>query len=366
MVIPFRLGVRLILPVVAMGLAGFSTQPSNARVARVIARSGSDLDTLLKIPVWLVALPSGGVVVLDVRTPSAIVLDSMARVKGLLGRQGKGPGEWLDASAIGAFGDSVWISDGNLRRVTLFGPTGAHVKTIASAGLGYGVLFADHTVASLPPIIVGPSVSRINPVRIDTTGKTLNTIVDVPYEEAVVYTDGMNSPPSGMQPLPDHVLFGACPDGSGIILVDRKVQEKDPAFTVTKYAPDGRIIFRSRIPYDPKPIPNGYLDSIAEAYGAMRRGNAGMVATYRKALHKPAHLPSVSALAFGTDGTLLLARERAGRTSVRWTVMSAAGKVLYDVDLPLAAWVKGAVGKNIWTIERSPEGEAQIVRYRIE
>lgn len=58
------------------------------------------------------------------------------RVLRTLGRQGAGPGDSRAAARLGFLGDTLWVSDGGLRRVTMFPRGTARRPSLSTEGTG--------------------------------------------------------------------------------------------------------------------------------------------------------------------------------------------------------------------------------------
>ncbi|HET7038876.1 MAG TPA: hypothetical protein VFH97_03250, partial [Gemmatimonadales bacterium] len=114
--------------------------------ALVTAESG-----LLASPVDLVAGPDGSVYILDGQLSQILALDSTGDLVRVIGRDGAGPEELRDPSALGLLADTLRVVDWGNRRVQRFSVRGRH---LGSAPLAAGVR-GPHTIRSDGWIAVG-------------------------------------------------------------------------------------------------------------------------------------------------------------------------------------------------------------------
>ena len=96
-------------------------------VATVIDGAQRDL-----VPIgWLAVSPGGRLAVAQQQDGIVRLFDTAGTALGQAGRTGDGPGEFREISSGGWLGDSLWIIDGLLRRLTILGATGALVRSVA-------------------------------------------------------------------------------------------------------------------------------------------------------------------------------------------------------------------------------------------
>jgi hypothetical protein len=139
----------------------------------------------LASPGPLVVARSGDVYLGDFRNQRILVFDSRGRYGRALGRKGEGPGEFQGLGRFGWLGDTLWVTDQRLGRVTFFGPDGRVLRTtterISVPGLGSGAPAAvlaggavygvpavgsssRYNLDSVPVLYHGPGESTLRPV----------------------------------------------------------------------------------------------------------------------------------------------------------------------------------------------------------
>lgn len=69
-------------------------------------------------------------ILIDSRTSEVWMIDLESGEPRRVGRIGEGPGEYRTPVFSGRLGDSIWVADTQLRRITLFDEGGLHLKTI--------------------------------------------------------------------------------------------------------------------------------------------------------------------------------------------------------------------------------------------
>jgi hypothetical protein len=106
----------------------------------------------------------------------AAVYDSAGRFLQIIGRNGKGPGEYKGASAIAiGRGDSIYIHDAGLQRISVFSPTFEYVRELKSNH--YSNFFIEPSGN-----VVGSIVGSLPKLADGTTGDTIRTFQFAPTE----------------------------------------------------------------------------------------------------------------------------------------------------------------------------------------
>ena len=95
------------------------------------------LDVELHQVVGAAFLPDSSLAIANRGSFQVILLDQHGGVRGRVGREGEGPGEYADIARIGVGADgSLWVYDRRLRRFTFLDPQGrvTEVQLIAMSG----------------------------------------------------------------------------------------------------------------------------------------------------------------------------------------------------------------------------------------
>ena len=301
------------------------------------------------------------------------------------GREGEGPGELLMPSGMGWHGSRLWVANWGSTRFTFFDVESGEAEAISfrpdvpptlyaggwspEAVLANGHLVGSPQLSSMA--ITQGFVSHAERIVTDTAGVVRDTLAVLPAAGQVgEITAGLAERTwlFLLHPLPEDDMIAFAPDGSGAILVNRTSWEgSDPAaFHVTRVDPRGDTLFRRSIPYEPRPVPDGFYDQQVE--DDLERGRYVNPRAYanalREFLEQRRYFPPVTRLRVGADWTTWLAGpdvdgERA------WLVLDGTGSTLGQVRLPARSHVAFANESEVWVIERDALDIPYVVRYEI-
>jgi hypothetical protein len=294
-----------------------------------------------------------------------------------VGRAGEGPGEFGRPEQIGVRGDTIWIHDTQLGRVTLYSHDGALIDTYAGSrplrlespaagvllynrggsvrGDGYLHLEDAYAIAILDGGIALPDSLPAPLLRVARDGSVVDTtrylmLYLVPHRD----TGSPGRPAQTEYALDPGQFFGTplrLVTDDGIVLIDRRPAEaaQAAAFAVAWLNAAGDTGLRREYGYAPMPMPQAVADSLRTA--------AGFTA--------PAFRPPVSGAHAGADGSVWLRREVRDGEDVDWLVLGRDGTARGVVALPAEAMVRWADGQSVLVVERDPLDVPWLVRYRI-
>lgn len=310
-----------------------------------------DLDgpLALTVPTDLLVAPDGRIFVTQPRTHDVWVLGPDGTLRGVIGREGRGPGEFESPERLYWRGDTLAVWDLKLHRVSLFSRQGNFLRTLPapvwSAQLGF---LGKHSIVAVPamltPRVSGRPKDRVLR-RLDLHALKIDTLAFLPQPHRILHVEYGNGYYNGLQPFSDDPLWAAAPDGRSLVIVERNVERlpPDPTFTVTVFDTAGRARLSRQIPFEPVPFDEAAADAAAEDRSArMRRSleRAGLSGrpfpprVIRKALYMPPVYPPVERVVIGHDGTLWLARESVpGAAYVTWWVLDPAANPVGVVRL---------------------------------
>lgn len=319
-----------------------------------------------------------------------LVHDPEGRRVGELGGPGEGPGELRAVGAIGLRGDSLWVMDYRLYRVTWFGRDGAVLRSVrVPIDLGAapgdspprpsGVL-PDGRLYGAPPawsrLVASGELTEQPVVVMDTTGAAGDTLFVRPLSVWAVQDPAKPNDFGSYQaqPFADDAVHTLSPAAPEYVVVDRAVRPEGPAtFRVARVRLSGDTVFSREFPYDPVPIDPALPDSLIAAWaegfrdhpfpGAPEPAEAAEWA--RADLYLPPHHPPVGAVVVGTDGTIWLERERVGEGARAWLVLDADGIPLGRVAFPAGFRLHAATRDRAWGVEHDELDVPYIVRYGI-
>lgn len=390
-----RFSVLLLLPLLAGCDAADAPTAAGAPLLAVTPelRIGSvdDPETALTWVSGLVVDDEGRIFSAHRQETVVLVHDAAGARLGRIGGPGEGPGEFRAVGGMGLRGDSLWVLDYRLYRITYFAPDGRVLRSVrVPIDLGTdrthgpprpaGVL-ADGRLFGSPPAwsraVASGEISETPLVVMDTTGAAGDTLFMRPHTTWAVQD------PSGFggfgsyrsQPFADEALFALSPTDPAYVVVERAVRADDPApaFRVARVGFDGDTAFVRSFPYEPVPIDAAVPDSLVSAWAVSFRESrfrgapteARAAEWARASLYVPAHHPPVTTLVAGRDGTTWLRREAADPDRAEWLVLDAGGAPIGRVELPAAFDLKAAERGRAWGTETDELDVPYIVRYGV-
>ena len=358
-----------------------------------IQQVGGPQDLLTRVGEVRIA-PSGELVVAQPMDSRVVVYGPDGDLLTTVGRPGEGPGEVGTLSYAGLLGDTVFTSDGRLRRVSFFTLGGellssrrwvleGEMEMVDGTFLGPrtpAVILDDDTALIEPnhgyqfPEGEGELAYEVPIYRVDGEGGILDTVAHrrVEIRWTTIAHDGEES--LLWSPFSDRPLVELAPDRSGVVSAERRVPEEpaNAVFTVARVDPRGERVAIRSFPYGPVAIADAVVRRAAEAENERRaaRGPGGpsvseIEAAYRRAGFVPRFLPPVSELVPAGDGTVWLRREDVAADLVTWDVLSPDLEPLGRVHLPARFTVSDVAGNVLVGVELDAFDEPRILQYRI-
>jgi hypothetical protein len=319
------------------------------------------------------------------------------------GREGDGPGEFRTIYGFGLLGDTLWVSDGRLRRLTLFDRSGTLLHTV-SGSVEVPLAPADtpgfgRRVITVFPNSLGPNGEFIGLPSVVRYPNLPDSIVDLPH--VLFGADGEVLDTVELVPtvvsFPSRILTFPSRDGRGRTSSSLRIEP--PATDSGRYGPEaiaegdsvtlswavagspplgtveltrtraGQEVFRTRVRYTPRPVDPAYLDSIANA---RPRGlqlapadSAELAETARSILQMPPHHQPVFGWYVRGNGTSWTRLDEIEADVDRWLVVAPDGDVRGVAALPARAQVRWHDDERVWVVERDEFDVSWLVRYRL-
>lgn len=314
---------------------------------------------------------------------------------GTIGRTGEGPGEYTSPRSLGWRGDSLWVFDTRMYRVSFFDRAGTFLSALSPrVDLGSGTtrsdggyparpeaLLADGNVLAVTPgfsnDIVSGSLTELAYVRTDPSGAVLDTLTMLPVGPTnVLGVLRENGGTFTSQPFGDSQLAELAHDGSGLLLLDRPaaITPAPSEFRLTRLDLNGDTVYSRAYAYDPVALPRERVDSAVEAMGSMLFGFMGeRTGTTRsqwegwvtEAMYVPPFYAPVESVLPGRDGTIWLELSPAVAGEPEWLVLEEDGSPLARVDAPDGLRILLADRSTLWGVETDELDVPYIVRYRL-
>jgi hypothetical protein len=318
----------------------------------------------------------------DRQLPFVLHLDRTGRLIRTLGRAGTGPGEFQRPAMLGWQGDSLWVYDLGLRRLTLFDTARAGHSTVSllyparpvsTSGRPYlgGSLLPMAMLPEgglivwqpVPPEGSGlPAEARV--FQVSREGEVLDTLARLPAGHSrlsFVFRDGAIHL---VQPFRDDPEVDVSPDGRWLVRADRPAPARagSAMFTVMLVERGRGLAYRREWRYTPLPL----SDDTVEAYlrGTLAfdpgPGHVRLPLTrdsLERKLYRPRFFPPVGEIRVGRDGTVWFrftdasARGLVRRGQAQWVALSPRGLEMHRLVLPDRFRVHEVDRRSIWGVE---------------
>lgn len=383
---------------VAAALALFFVSPAFAQSVPVrdLPKPSREIEDPFSIVSGVLELKPGQVLAIDGTEMSLLLVDFAKGTRTTVGRQGSGPGEYrAPAGLLRVRGDTIWVLDAMLQRITAFNPD-------LTPGTTFPMLMLDQstmTVLTAPFFTdrTGKLYSSAMKIQAGVGGGGNDMQMTIPDSVGVVTFDARQAartevvkvrfPVSGKPQIsragtaikytmafPGFVAsdpWTVFPDGRIAII-------RGATYQVEFIAPDGKKTTGPRIAYEPiKLTPADQKAEMDEAKRLMEEQGkmaqkmlpAGMTMDFELTAPAswPATYPALGALnAFAApDGRLWVRRAipfRVGRE--QWDVIDASGKLVQSWRLPPKTTI-AAVGQGVVYSVRTDEDDLRYLQ-RVE
>ncbi len=308
--------------------------------------------------------PNGLVAIGDRAERTIAIFDPGGRPVWSVGKHGDGPGEFRRLTGLGWLGDTLWVSDGTLGRVTRFLrgrllSAERYQPPELSGGLWTWAphsLLADGTELLLPslnPEEFLEAGSTELPLFLIRSGRLVGVLTSVDVRDQFMILDLLGAHRfTALQPLRTQVTFAVNPIGTSVATVSWEVSEKNGMLLLSLLRGLGDTLWHKEMRFLPLEVPGRLRDSVIPALLADARKVLGPseadLSVIKRAVTLPRYLPPVTALLAGSDGSVWVRREDWGQSGVSWEVFEGRGTLLSTPDeiahfhrLKLRTWSVG-------------------------
>lgn len=326
------------------------------------------------VPIYSAAVSDEGTIAIIQRQDGVIRFFSpLGEPLGSFGGRGEGPGEFVRASYLGWLGDTLWVLDNPLGRISFILPSLELARM--QSNLPYAARRGEQQEQTeetlyVRPLAPGPRGSLYG--FVDSRGEdppepfrgygTISRLTSRGMIERVILT--LPSEDAGPGPFHNIPAYDIAP-GVGRAAVAAASLEGPDAGTFSLVAVDlvGDTVFARRYLFQPEEIPGGVADSVLDLY-AERRAAAMGRAWNAAGAAPPMYPPFAGRLLIGGDGSVWIRlRRREDRT--RYYVVGPGGEPRGTVWLRKGNRVVAATLEHIWMIERGVLDVESVVRYRV-
>lgn len=300
---------------------------------------------------------------------------------GLLGRGGRGPGEFERIGGLSIRGDTLFVADPLQQRMVTFSGGGAHIET-------FKVLARPHPTTRRPPLpfkaapsgniwgqfvlnaasIARGDVTASPMVIMSRDGEVLREVAALPLAGATTLAEFSGLVVVFIQPFLDtYHLWDVAADGSAAALVSATAeQQAEGTFSVTRFAASGDTVFHRAFVYTPIPVPRTVRDSIWSDFASgmfSRAGRRAMDLAREHVVIPETHPPVTDVVADGS-GRTWLRREEAG-PMVTWVALNDRGAIEARIETPRALEVHHISGDVFWGVILDEVDVPYVVRFRL-
>jgi hypothetical protein len=349
--------------------AGLSAaQRPDVRMVRNISIAGDTPDYFLNRVSSIAIGKDSSLYVLMPSEAVVLQFDERGRFLRKWGRSGSGPGEMRRPAVLGWRGDSLWVFDFALARISLFTANGAFHRAIAVPVSGTAFIEDDGGIAVVPAMTYSMNRGSGPPIvvrKYTERGKLVDTLVNIPPIYRVMQYERAGATTVGKQPFEDGPILVGASNGSGFLIVRRNTDNQ--SYRVVRVGAAGDTVVSVTIPYSPRPQTSALVDKAVNdllAQGPPSQ-EPGLRSRIEEALYKPRHVPAVSDALIGQDSTLWLRREMMWMSEIWWSVLQPDGRKLFDTILPTNFRPFLATRHEIWGVMPGENDVPMVVSFRV-
>lgn len=367
---------RVVVRCTGLGLIlhAFTSAPAGAQV-RVLTSSGDLRITGNFTTIAAMATtPKGVIAISEDRTYRLTFYSPGGKQIGETGRRGGGPGEYSSIAAIGARGETFWVSDPLAYRITYVKPDGTVLGTMPAPAAGtlrhakipyirptpFGVGVGDTLIvvadrepsAGVSPFLGSMGFGGKAAIRLlpDSSAQLLARTEASPAC-AVVASNAVARVPFCAAPL-----LAVRGDGRGVVVVQFEGETLSPV-RVHFISNSGDTVFTHVIKSRGVSIPR---DTVEASLRPLRND-----ARYRSQVIAPRYYPPVRRVIAGGDGSVWL-EEHQPTTAHQWLVLGPNGRPRGRVTVPANVRIMSAVADTFWGVELDEDDVPTIVRHRVK
>lgn len=304
---------------------------------------------------------------------------------GSIGRPGNGPQDLAAPVDVGVVGDTIWVADSRASSLKFFRGDGTWLGSVTIAHVAGPGIFAS---AGYPldngSILAKPGVSmeslvgqerQIPWIRFDREAQLVDTLLldNRLFSVARLQVDGGTT--LLKQPFDESDRVAVFPDGSGVVRVVQASDGADRPIRVQVLDADGHSVFARDYAVTRRRLTDDIVDrSINRYMEAVERTMASSLAfnarkfrvAYSDAIRRPDFIPPVEEVHVGSDGTIWIGREAAGRDSQRWIAIDGrSGDLAGQIRLPRDSRLIASSTEFVWAEELDELDVVHVQRYRI-
>lgn len=304
-----------------------------------------------------------------------------------VGRNGRGPGEFIGHLSIGWRGDTFWIADGEVRRLTTlthFGdkkPISRTLPGIGSAERAFGVLQAlvqQGMVVGVQSLLSNNRPAQMLPSLVLLLDRNGSTVVDTLFEfderTAPLVVNNGYSTFLGSQPFGNRSSWASSSNGRYVAGAEwmpaRSTLSSNARSStqITVYdlsSSSSRKVFSVAVPAMAKPsereIDAVVLDHITRINVSRQTGQKMTRAELRNALYVPDSRSAVSEIVVGNDGAILARFDDYSLKLARYTWIDGLGRPKGTFSVPISQRIRALQGRRIWSVRMNEDDSFSLI-----
>lgn len=289
---------------------------------------------------------------------------------GSLGRDGAGPGEFRSVNRAGTIGDSLWVWDGRLLRISIFVQSTLELHRTVGVNAQLTARNSSNTVVLESFSILGVSlgdtiVAYGGDAARDVVFRTsLSDTRDGHILATVVMARDVRKVRAGnvemeADLLPNLPFVTVTPRADMLIIARGRIEsENSGTVDILGIRMTGDTAFARSSTIVLQPFPATVADSLMEARSQGLPGP--LAAAFRRDAAVPQAFPPLVAIAAAWDGSIWLQLYEAERTVLR--VLDAGGDSIGTATLPRGV-LAGVSSSHVWLVERDVNDVQSLVGY---
>lgn len=327
--------------------------------AAVLTVAGADTTPFAYVATAVLG-PDGSLYVADAQGRAVHRYDGTGRHVATIGRQGRGPGEFEAISGIAVSGDTVFVWDPAVWRISAFDPDGTllmarRIEPRPQAGWPTRVeraadgtwLYLDQEIASLDDdaVEVDHGIIRATArlVRWSIDADRWEPVVEWPGMQAALTRSGTGEPGLATAPFPRGPLWTADPAG-GWWYAD------NDAYYVTRFSATGDTLGHVVVGMQGPRVTGEDIAAFVSADGRLEP--ADPLSLERARVTMPERRPVLLDLLTSSDGTLWVGADAGVADSVEWHAFGPDLRMRFRVRLPARSALTDVAGDTLIVVTR--------------
>jgi len=282
------------------------------------------------------------------------VFESDGSFHGNIGGRGAGPGEFRHVGRFGWLGDTLWVDDPVLRRITLFNPQGKPLTTVATSVSAFAGTVVQSVLTPRGRFIQVDGWGRKDIedapiVRVSRDGTVRDTLVNITYGRVSVQTKNAKGGFTLLQPLSDLPIWNADRAGQWIVVCNRSAppDQRAARIELQRFTLATGAMQQFSPAFSPVPISQAANDSILQLFPMLSAQEL------RSVLYLPKYFPPVSHMVVARDGGIWL--ERQGERPGTYVRIDATGRVSDTIQIAPGYRLADVRGDELLAIIRSAD-----------